>query len=67
MKTGMEDLKEFVNNLSEKEREELFKLLQDALISKTEVKKREIGKYEGKIFLSDDFNDPLSDFEEYMK
>ena len=63
----MEDLKEFVNNLSEKEREELFKLLQDALISKTEVKKREIGKYEGKIFLSDDFNDPLSDFEEYMK
>lgn len=67
MKTGLEDLKEFVNKLSEKEREELFKLLQDALIPKTEVKKREIGKYEGKIMISEDFNEPLTDFEEYTK
>jgi hypothetical protein len=66
MKTGLEDLKGFVNKLSEKEREELFKLLEEAQIPKTKLKKREIGKYEGKIFVSDDFNDPLTDFEEYM-
>lgn len=67
MKTGLEDLKEFVNKLSEKEREELFKLLEEAQISKTKLKKREIGKYEGKIMISEDFNEPLSDFDEYTK
>jgi len=67
MKTGLKDLKEFVNKLSEKEREELFKLLEEAHIPKTKLKKREIGKYEGKIMISEDFNEPLTDFEEYSK
>jgi hypothetical protein len=67
MKTGLEDLKEFVNKLSEMEREELFKLLEETQIPKTKVKKREIGKYEGKIMISEDFNEPLTDFKEYMK
>jgi hypothetical protein len=66
MKTGLEDLKEFVNKLSEKEREELFKLLEEAQIPKTKLKKREIGKYEGKIMITDDFNDPSADSAEYM-
>jgi hypothetical protein len=66
MKTGLEDLKGFVNKLSEKEREELFKLLEEAQIPKTKLKKREIGKYDGKIMISEDFNEPLTDFEEYM-
>ena len=67
MKTGLEDLKKFVNKLSEKEREDLFKLLEEAQIPKTKLKKREIGKYEGKIMISEDFNGQLSDFKEYME
>jgi hypothetical protein len=67
MKKGSEEMKEFVSKLSEKEKEELLKLLEEALNPKVEGKKREIEKYEGRIFISDDFNEPLSDFEEYTK
>lgn len=67
MKKGSEEMKEFVSKLSEKEKEELLKLLEEALNQKVVGKKREIGKYEGKIFVSEDFNEPLSDFEEYTK
>lgn len=67
MKKGFEEMKEFVSKLSEKEKEELLNLLSEALNPKSGKGKREIGKYEGKIFVSDDFNEPLSDFEEYSK
>jgi hypothetical protein len=67
MKTGTEVLKEFVNKLSEKEREELLKLLEETLVSKNKVKKRELGKYEGKIIISENFNEPLPDFDDYSK
>ncbi|MCH6197971.1 hypothetical protein MMU07_00155 [Aquiflexum sp. LQ15W] len=58
MKKGSEEMKEFVSKLSEKEKQELLKLLEEALTPKVEEKKREIGKYEGKIFISEDFNEP---------
>jgi hypothetical protein len=60
MKKGTKQMKEFVSKLSEKEKEELMKLIKESLNPSVEGKKREIGKYEGKIFISDDFNEILS-------
>jgi hypothetical protein len=48
--------------LSEKEREKLLKLLEETLVSKDKVKKRELGKYEDKIIISENFNEPMPDF-----
>jgi len=35
-------------------------------LSKVKAKSPQLGGWEGKIFMSDDFNDPMDEFEEYM-
>jgi len=36
-------------------------------ISKTTKKTAKLGGWEGKIYISDDFDDPMDEFEEYMQ
>lgn len=67
MKRGVKDLQGSGSELSGKGKENPVKLLKESIEATSEVKKREMGKYEGKIMMSEDFNDPLTDFVEYMK
>lgn len=67
MKKNIEILKELVQELTEDEKEELRKLLQKTITSVTLGKERVLGKFDGRIIISEDFNEPLPDFEEYNR
>lgn len=67
MKKNIEILKELVQELTEDEKEELRKLLQKTITSVTLGKERVLGKFDGRIIISEDFNEPLPDFEEYTR
>jgi len=45
---------------------EVIILPADEMAIKTKSRKDLFGKYEGKISMSDDFNNPVEDFREYM-
>jgi hypothetical protein len=53
---GFSNVKEF----------EVIILPMDEIRIKEKNRKDLLGKYEGKISISDDFNEPLEDFKEYM-
>jgi len=53
---GFSNVKEF----------EVIILPMDEIRIKGKSRKNLLGKYEGKISMSDDFNEPLEDFREYM-
>lgn len=67
MKKNIEILKKLVQELTEDEKEELRKLLQKTITSVTLGKERVLGKFDGRIIISEDFNEPLPDFEEYNR
>ena len=54
---------DLVYHLPKEEKKRLILDLQKYFINKTE---RVFGKYEGKGWIADDFNEPLDDFHEYM-
>jgi len=62
------DLFNLAKQLPGAEKKKLINALQKSF-TKTENKSggRELGKYGGKIWMADDFNEPLDDFEEYQK
>ncbi|MES2765615.1 MAG: DUF2281 domain-containing protein [Bacteroidota bacterium] len=62
-----EQLLHLINQLSQAEKERLLTVLQNNIVlGKSNQSKRQLGKYQGKIIMSDDFNSPLDDFQEYM-
>jgi len=64
-----EQLLNLANQLSPAEKQRLIVALQKNTKQGTEPPKRgerELGKYKGKIQMSEDFNAPLDDFKEYM-
>ena len=65
---GFEQLLGLVNQLSEDERTRLIAVLQRSSGKEGNgvQAERQLGKYEGQIWMSDDFNDPLEEFEDYM-
>lgn len=50
--------------LPDEDKKKLIIELQSALNNKDE---RKLGKYDGQIRISDDFDEPLEDFKEYMQ
>ncbi len=64
---SFENVFSIVNQMSLEEKEKLFAILEKTLKGKTNTsKERQIGKYDGKIWIADDFDAPLEDFKEYM-
>ena len=64
---GFEQLLSLAEQLSEAEKERLVEALQENTSSgKSKKGKRQLGKYEGQIWMSDDFNEPLDEFKDYM-
>lgn len=69
---GFEQLFNLANQLPQTEKQRLITELQKTIKQskhQTEMpakRERELDKYKGKIQMSDDFNAPLDDFEEYM-
>lgn len=62
-----EQILHLVNQLPQAEKERLLNALQKNVASqKGQKRERQLGKYHGKIIMSDDFNAPLNDFKEYM-
>jgi hypothetical protein len=54
--------------LSKSDRDTLIAALQkNELTTKKSETNRVFGKYNDQIFISDDFNSPIEDFNEYMK
>ncbi len=63
-----EQLLNLVKQLPKAEKEKLMAALQTSTASPMDKKpERELGKFQGKIWMSDDFNEPLDDFNEYSK
>jgi hypothetical protein len=60
---GYEQVLNLAFLLTKEERERLIKDLQNNIAKKGE---RKFGKYDGQVWMSDDFNEPLDDFKEYM-
>ena len=64
---GFEQLFNLANQLSEAEKKKLVDLLQSNISTEeSDRKERQLGKYENQIWMSDDFNDPLEEFKDYM-
>ena len=65
---GFKQLLSLANQLSAAEKAELIAILQEN-ISTEEITQpeRQLGKYKNQIWMSDDFNEPLEDFKEYME
>ena len=64
---GFEQLLSLVNQLSEAEKEKLIMVLQEKTdVKKTGQGKRQLDKYKDQIWMSDDFNEPLEEFKDYM-
>ncbi len=67
---GLKELFNLADQLPKKEKHRLIALLQKSIHqdkNQTNNGERQLGKYEGKIQMSDDFNDPIKDFKEYMR
>lgn len=60
---GYEQILNLVYLLPKQEKKKLIVDLQKLVEPK---KKRVLGKYDGQIWMSDDFNEPLEEFKEYM-
>lgn len=65
---GFDQIFSIAKQLSHSEKEKLIKALQKSLdAEKNKIKpERQLGKFEGQIWVADDFNEPLDDFQEYM-
>ncbi len=64
---GFEQLFHLAKQLPQPEKQMLIDALQKTIRQRASQKgERELGKYKGKIHLSEDFNAPLDDFKEYM-
>lgn len=64
---GFEQLLSLANQLSEDEKARLVAALQkEATVEKTGQGKRQLDKYKDQIWMSDDFNEPLGEFKDYM-
>ncbi len=67
MNLSFENIFSLAKQLPFSEKEKLISALKSSLGKKHQGnKKRVLGKYNGKIWMSDDFNAPLNDFKEYM-
>ncbi|CAN5344740.1 hypothetical protein BH23BAC1_BH23BAC1_50790 [soil metagenome] len=65
---GFEQVFSLANQLPVLEKEKLISALQKSLnVTKNKGEERQFGKFKGKIWMADDFNEPLDDFKEYMK
>ncbi len=60
---GYKALRDLAFLLTHEDKKKLILELQKSLET---PKKREFGKYDGQVWMSDDFNEPLEDFKEYM-
>ena len=60
---GYEQILNLAFLLPKKEKEKLILDLQKSIEPK---KDREFGQYNGQVWMSEDFNEPLEEFEEYM-
>lgn len=60
---GYEQILNLAYLLPKEEKKKLIKDLQKSIEPK---KERVFGKYNGQVWMSDDFNEPLEDFKEYM-
>ncbi|MBM2814701.1 MAG: hypothetical protein HW421_1463 [Ignavibacteria bacterium] len=60
---GYEQILKLAYLLSQEEKKKLIEDLQNDIPQKGE---RKFGKYEGQIWMSEDFNEPLEEFSEYM-
>ncbi len=64
---GFEQVFSLANQLSQNEKEKLISALTKSISkSKDRKSERHLGKYQGKIKIAKDFNDPLEDFNEYL-
>ncbi len=65
---GFEQLLSLANQLSDVEKKKLVAMLQDNTDTGKSGKQpeRQLGKYKGQIWMSDDFNEPLEEFKDYM-
>lgn len=69
---GFEQLLNLANQLPQPEKQRLIAALQKTTkqnksqTGASAKQQRELGKYKGKIQMSEDFNAPLDDFKEYM-
>lgn len=64
---GFEQLLNLANQLPQAEKQRLITALQKSIKQNKKHKgERELGKYKGKIQMSDNFNAPLDDFKDYM-
>jgi len=64
---GFEQLFSLADQLPQPEKQKLITALQKTIKhNKSHKRERELGKYNGKIQMSDDFNAPLDDFKDYM-
>ena len=63
-----EQLIALAKQLSSSDKLKLINALQKSMSnSKNKRSERELGKYEGKVWMSDDFNEPLDDFNQYSE
>jgi hypothetical protein len=64
---GFEQVFSLANQLSQSEKEKLISALSRSIDkSKDRKSERQLGKYQGKIKIAKDFNEPLDDFNDYM-
>lgn len=64
---GFEQLFNLAKQLPQPEKQKLISALQKSIKeNKSQKGERKLGKYKGKIQMSEDFNAPLDDFKEYM-
>jgi hypothetical protein len=63
IRIGYEQILNLVYLLPKNEKKRLIINLQKDLELKSE---RKIGKYDGQVWMSDDFDEPLEEFKEYM-
>lgn len=64
---GFEQLFNLAKQLPQPEKQRLISALQKSIKQdKSQKRERKLGKYKGKIQMSEDFNAPLDDFKEYM-
>ena len=68
LSVGFEQLLGLVNQLSEDEKARLIAVLQGNSGKKENGARaeRQLGKCEGQIWMSEDFNEPLDEFKDYM-
>lgn len=64
---GFEQVFSLANQLPVVEKEKLISALQKTIkVSKNKIEERQLGKFKGKIWMAEEFNEPLDDFKEYM-